>query len=121
MVFDFLKFSDEVKQIMRTKFDQVFATGENQRNRDFRLKVLNGEVGDISTALVYEEVFGKNSPELKRAYSKGHVLRAVADAFIQCLLFADNENMSPDELLQMGLGGLDEYLERKRESMSGPR
>ena len=116
MVFKHLKLSDEIKQTMRLKFDEVYRTSEDQTKRDFRFEVLTGEIGHMSTSIVYEKVFGKDSPELKRAYGKAELKRAVADTFIQALMFADNEHIGFDELLFLGLGGLDEYLERKRKS-----
>lgn len=116
MPFDYLKLPDELKETLKIKFNQVYAVGGDiQKDRHFRLSILTYQIGDLAKMVAYESIFGEDSPETKRAYH-GERKKAVADALIQLLLFAHNESLDYDELLYIGLGGLDEFLERKRSS-----
>ena len=85
-----------------------------QTNKQFRLNVLVYEIGDLVKSVVYSEVYGKNSPEMRRAFRYGEEKKALADALIQLLIFIDIEGFSYDEILKIGLDGLKEFLERKK-------
>lgn len=100
-------------ECLKEKFNQVYATGSIQRDRQFRLNVLTYEMGDLVKSRVYEEIYGSDSPEMRRA-CRGEGKKAVSDALIQLLMFADIEGYEYDELLKIGLEGLDEFLERKK-------
>jgi hypothetical protein len=100
-------------EYLKEKFNQVYATGPVQRDRNFRLNVLTYEMGDLVKSRVYEEIYGSDSSEMRRAF-KAEGKKAVSDALIQLLMLADVECYDYDELLKIGLEGLDEFLERKK-------
>jgi hypothetical protein len=100
---------------IKSKFREIYAIDRNQTDKQFRLNIATYELGDTVKLLVYETVFGEDSPEVKRI-SKGEKKRSLGDLIMQILMYADLEGYDFDELIEMGMYGLDNLKERVRKS-----